>query len=68
MVRLIGLNKDVTLDVRSRFSINSSDLESNLLKLKSFLDEVIIISTCNRTEVYFSSQESNNDLLVKKIF
>lgn len=68
MVRLIGLNKDVTLDVRSRFSINSSDLESNLLKLKSFLDEVIIISTCNRTEVYFSSQENNNDLLVKKIF
>ncbi|NEU06237.1 MULTISPECIES: glutamyl-tRNA reductase [Clostridium] len=68
MVRLIGLNKDVTLDVRSRFSINSSDLESNLLNLKSFLDEVIIISTCNRTEVYFSSQESNNDLLVEKIF
>ncbi|GAA0125936.1 glutamyl-tRNA reductase [Clostridium sp. CTA-19] len=68
MVRLIGLNKDVTLDVRSRFSINSSDLESNLLNLKNFLDEVIIISTCNRTEVYFSSQESNNDLLVEKIF
>lgn len=68
MIKLIGLNKDVKLDVRSRFSINSSDLDNNLLKLKSFLDEVIIISTCNRTEVYFSSLESNEDLLIKRIF
>ena len=68
MFRVIGLNKDVSLDIRSRFSINSSELENYLLKLNIFLDEVIILSTCNRTEIYFNSCEKNDDLLLDNIF
>lgn len=60
MIKLIGLNKDVDIDVRSRFNIPSTLLEENLLKLKEICEEVIILSTCNRTELYFTCDDKKD--------
>lgn len=60
MIKLIGLNKDVDIDVRSRFNIPSTLLEENLLKLKEICEEVIILSTCNRTELYFTCDDKED--------
>ncbi|MBS5825354.1 MAG: glutamyl-tRNA reductase [Clostridium argentinense] len=67
MIQLIGLNREVDIETRSCFSINSNLLEENLLKLKEICDEVVILSTCNRTEIYFTS-ENTGESIINDIF
>ncbi len=59
-------HKKVPLEVRELFAMNSSSL--NLLQwaddLGSF-DEMLVISTCNRFEVYFTSDQVDCQQLIK---
>lgn len=65
MIHLIGIGKDVDLAIRSALSIDSFSLKDKLLLLGEFSEEVVIISTCNRTEVYLNSSLSEENLLNK---
>jgi glutamyl-tRNA reductase len=52
---VVGLNhKTAPVELRERISVSASDLVSraSLLKLRENLDEVVILSTCNRIEIY----------------
>lgn len=69
MVHLIGIKKNVELNVREKMTISSKKNKENTKKLLNYFEEVLIISTCNRTEIYFNqSSEDSYEEVLKKIF
>jgi glutamyl-tRNA reductase len=67
MIQLIGLNSNCTIEIRERFAINKNSMEDCLGNLLKFCKEVLIINTCNRTEVYYNS-ETYGEENVEKLF
>ena len=64
-ISVIGLNhKSATIDVRERFSFtpDSSDLLIRRIKKISDINEVVVVSTCNRTEIYIESSSGSKNL------
>ena len=56
----IGLNhRSAPVEIREKMSFHPSQMEDVLRKLKSYpgLEGVVILSTCNRTEVYAATTE-----------
>ena len=64
-ISVTGLNhKSASIDIREKFSF-SGDVSSLLLrriKKLSKINEVIIVSTCNRTEIYADSINGTSDI------
>ena len=57
---VVGVShRTAALDVRERLMIGPSDLHAALeeLRAKSGAGESVIVSTCNRTELYFTGTE-----------
>lgn len=51
---IVGLNhKSAPLEVREKLALGSSQLSEALLSLLGYVEQGVILSTCNRTEVYF---------------
>lgn len=67
MIQLVGISKNISLDIRENFSIRQNDYERKIKGLLEFFEEAVIISTCNRTEVYFTNNEIN-DCTLNKVF
>ncbi|MGL5648511.1 MAG: glutamyl-tRNA reductase [Clostridium sp.] len=67
MIGLIGIKKETPLEIREKFSINNKRREKALEILKKEIDEIIVLSTCNRTEIYFNQFLEDKEIL-KKIF
>lgn len=63
MIQLIGLRSNCNIKVREILSITSSKIEDRLKQLLKICEEVIIISTCNRTEIYLNSTMENEELI-----
>ncbi len=64
-ISVIGLNhKSASIDVREKFSFtpDTSALLIRRIKKISNINEVIVISTCNRTEIYVDSLSGSRDL------
>ena len=58
---VIGLNhRTAPVELRERLAFSSSRVEELLPQLKKNggLDELVILSTCNRTEFYISAENS----------
>ena len=60
-LNVIGLNhKTAPLELREKFFFQTDLLTEALVELKkTFKTEVVILSTCNRTEIYFTSNKIN---------
>lgn len=67
MIQLVGISKNVSQEIREKFNIRSNKLKEKMGILKEFCDEVLIISTCNRTEIYFNCDASGKEI-TDKIF
>ena len=63
-LNVIGLNhKTAPLELREKFFFQTDLLTEALVELKkTFETEVVILSTCNRTEIYFTSSKINQML------
>jgi glutamyl-tRNA reductase len=59
--------KNAPLDVRERIALNEDECKALMLKSKEVFEvtEVLILSTCNRTEVYYCSEESLSESFIK---
>lgn len=67
MLGLIGIRKNVDIKIRERLAITLSRQSKAIKELNKLYEEVVIISTCNRTEIYLSSCfGSENE--IRKIF
>ncbi|MDD7795858.1 glutamyl-tRNA reductase [Clostridium sp. 'White wine YQ'] len=63
MIQLLGISKNVSQEIREKFNIRSKKLKEEMLKLREFLNEVVIISTCNRTEIYFNCDNTEKEII-----
>lgn len=67
MLGLIGIRKNVDINIRERLAIALSKQSKAVKELNKLYEEVVIISTCNRTEIYISGGlKSEED--IRKIF
>ena len=64
-ISVIGLNhKSANIDIREKFSFTSDSASLLLRRIKKVRDilEVIVVSTCNRTEIYCESTNGADDI------
>ncbi len=60
MIGLIGISyKTSSLDVREKFSLSKEEIIpfSELLQNETGISDIVVLSTCNRTEIYFSQNK-----------
>lgn len=67
MIAVLGIKKNTPIEIREKLTIKSNKLEECLNKLLKYLDGVLLLATCNRTEIYFNVSLIDEELL-KKIF
>lgn len=61
-IQLLGLNhKSAPIEIRERLAFSGSQLDVALKDLKRYegIEEVLILSTCNRTEIYVACGDSS---------
>ncbi|HZH71283.1 MAG TPA: glutamyl-tRNA reductase [Mariniphaga sp.] len=71
MVGLTGISyKTSTVDVRERFSLSKDEIIpfSELLQKETDISEIVVLSTCNRTEIYFSQDKYEFNVAAKLIY
>lgn len=54
------------LDIREQIALNEEEAKALMIRLKDFFEisDVLVVSTCNRTEIYYvSSQDLNSELI-----
>ena len=64
-ISVIGLNhKSADIDIRGKFSFNADNTELLLRRIKKNkkIHEVLLVSTCNRTEIYCESDSGYEDI------
>lgn len=67
MLGLVGIKKNTDIFIREKLSIISNKKEEFLKELLCEFDEVVILNTCNRTEVYIN-YSCKEDLVLDKVF
>ena len=58
MIHLLGIKKNTPVEIREKLSLSPKKKKEYTKKLLDYFEEVVILSTCNRTEIYYNS--SNN--------
>lgn len=66
MLGLVGIRRDIDIKIREKFNISEKKRIVILELLKDVFEEVVILSTCNRTEIYFNNSLGQEGL--KKAF
>ncbi len=62
-VCLVGVNHNTApVAIREKAAIRSAGLYDSLVSLRSYVSHGVILSTCNRTEVYTIAKDDNNDV------
>jgi glutamyl-tRNA reductase len=66
MLGLIGIRKNIDIKIREKFNISDKKRVVALGLLSNIFEDVVILSTCNRTEIYFNNSLGEEGL--KKVF
>ncbi len=68
MIGLLGLKRNTPLEVREKLIVTCKKHDLYIEKLLRYFKEVVILATCNRTEIYFNVFDMENEEILKKIF
>ncbi len=71
MIGLLGISyKSADIKIREQYSFLPEDVENfnNILSKNSNYKGAVVISTCNRTEIYFRCRNSENKQVIELIF
>jgi glutamyl-tRNA reductase len=71
MIGLTGISyKTSTIDIREKFSLQKEEIIpfSELLQKETDISEIVVLSTCNRTEIYFSQDKYDFHLAAKMVY
>lgn len=62
-------HSNTPLHVRETFALNQDQLKNFSLKVKDLfkINDLLIVSTCNRTEIYYSSEKDLSTELIKSL-
>lgn len=66
--KLISLSyKKATVAIREKMALNEQECKDLMLRIKDTFDahELLVLSTCNRTEVYYASTEDLSEGIIK---
>jgi glutamyl-tRNA reductase len=64
----IGISyKTAPLAVREKIALNEGEAKSFMLKIQDYFEasDLLVVSTCNRTEVFYNSADNHNEALIK---
>jgi glutamyl-tRNA reductase len=67
MIQLLGIRKNIGVEIREKLALSQKKREEYTKELLQYFDEAVILSTCNRTEIYFNGSLNEEEGL-KKIF
>ena len=70
MIGLLGINhKSAPISVRENYSFDSQEIISfgNQLIAEKAVEGIVVISTCNRTEIYFNTANKNESNIYQSI-
>ncbi|TGY43690.1 glutamyl-tRNA reductase [Clostridium sartagoforme] len=56
MIVLLGIKKNTSVEIREKLSLAPKKRKEYLVELNKYFEEVVILSTCNRTEIYINSK------------
>lgn len=62
MIQSIGVDHTLPIEIREKFSIVTKRIERYLNILDEAVYESVILSTCNRTEIFFIADEKSEDM------
>lgn len=68
--RLLSLTyRNAPIEIRETVAMSEAEASDFLLKLKSFtsIQEALVLSTCNRTEIYYAAEEDMSEDITKLI-
>ena len=68
MIGLLGVKRNTPLEVREKLIVTCKNHDLYIDKLLKSFKEVVILATCNRTEIYFNVFDMDNEEILKKIF
>ncbi|MBC8004693.1 MAG: glutamyl-tRNA reductase, partial [Verrucomicrobia bacterium] len=71
MIGLIGISyKTAPIDVREKFSFSKNEIISfsEMLQQETEISDLVLISTCNRTEIYFSQDVQDNQTAFELVY
>lgn len=69
MIGLIGIKKNTRIEIREKLALYPKRHKKYLEDLLNFFEEVVIVNTCNRTEIYFSlKNEFSDEEIFENIF
>ncbi|GAB3174100.1 glutamyl-tRNA reductase [Telluribacter humicola] len=59
--------KVAPLSIREQIALNEEGAKALMLRIREFFDvsDVLVVSTCNRTEIYYSASENLNEEFIK---
>lgn len=67
MIQLLGIKKHTSVEIREKLSLSRKKIKEYTEELLKYFEEVVILSTCNRTEIYFKGSLKGEESL-NKIF
>ncbi len=71
MLGVIGISyKTAPLEIRENFSFSKNDIVpfSELLQKETDISDMVLISTCNRTEIYFSQDKHDSQTAFELVY
>lgn len=71
MIGIIGISyKTSALEVREKFSLSNEEVVafSELLNNETGISHIVVLSTCNRTEIYFSQKQYDFHSASKQVY
>ena len=71
MIGVLGINhKTAPLEIRGRFAISKDEISgfAELLQKQANFSDIVVLSTCNRTEIYFSQNQHNEQIANTLLF
>lgn len=67
MIGLIGIKRNTPIEIREKLTVHSNKHKIVIDKMLKIMKEVVLLTTCNRTEIYFNVSLNHEELL-KEIF
>ncbi|MGM0620032.1 MAG: glutamyl-tRNA reductase [Bacteroidota bacterium] len=71
MIGLIGIShKTSPLEIREKFAVAQDEIVpfSEMLQKETDISDIVVLSTCNRTEIYFSQNKYDFHLAAKLVY
>lgn len=65
MIQLLGIKKNTRVEIREKLTLSSKKKKEYTKKLLQYFDEVVILSTCNRTEIYYKGSLKGKESVCK---